>query len=473
TWDNQFIVRDLGLKYLRNRMIVVVDCDGLKPEAIADLMQGSRHQFYEGAVYSALESRVTATLKADPDLRKIEEEAEDDIASLQAGDEAVKSALDQLIDAHHDAAEHVDHGHVLAGDSSRDEAAAGTLQQTSTVVVESDAQLGTAGDDPVLAIRPDLSVIRLKPNEDRRVVLVAKPEAEWKSLQTMTVTFDPPVKELQATRTSQLNGEEIALKFAEPDDLDPDEYPIETTLRVTAKFKDVAEVRLLERRVVVTPRKTSPGPIPPNPPPPLKDDPTYVRVTSRPPIKIMVGGADVHVRLRWDGKDELLAGTSPEWSFRVTCEAPNLEPVFFATKPVDGRFELLIQASAGLTGGEQLKFDVEAFGPGKTLTTAFLADVVDPPAPRKITAKISGGAQRRPPYDLKYLKRENWGDGNVTCFGDPWSGTEPGSFDEPTTKSPLTIFINQDTDLLVGYRDQLLARKLAETTIQQRINEYT
>src|SRR4051795_11422838 len=32
SWDNQFIVRDLELKYLRNRMIVVVDCDGLKPE---------------------------------------------------------------------------------------------------------------------------------------------------------------------------------------------------------------------------------------------------------------------------------------------------------------------------------------------------------------------------------------------------------------------------------------------------------
>jgi hypothetical protein len=33
-WDNQFIVRNLELKYLRNRMIAVVDCDGLRPEAI-------------------------------------------------------------------------------------------------------------------------------------------------------------------------------------------------------------------------------------------------------------------------------------------------------------------------------------------------------------------------------------------------------------------------------------------------------
>ena len=44
-WDNQFIVRDLDLKYLRNRMIVVVDCDGLKPRATAELMRGHRLQF--------------------------------------------------------------------------------------------------------------------------------------------------------------------------------------------------------------------------------------------------------------------------------------------------------------------------------------------------------------------------------------------------------------------------------------------
>lgn len=473
TWDNQFIVRDLGLKYLRNRMIVVVDCDGLKPEAIADLMQGSRHQFYDGKVYSALESRVTATLKADPDLRKLEEEAEDDIASLQAGDEAVKSALDQLIEAHHDAAAHVDHGHTQPGDESRDEGSTGTLEQSTTVIVEADPLTGTAGDDPVLAIRPDLSAIRLKPNEDRRVVIAAKPEPKWKNLQTLAVTFDPPVKELQAVRTSQLVGEELSLKFAEPEDVDPDEYPIETTLRVTAMFDGSADARLLERRVVITPKRTPPDPQPPKPTEPLKDDPTFIRVTSRPPIKVLVGGPDVHVRLRWDGKDELVAGATPEWSFRVTCEAPNVEPVFFATKPVDGRFELLVQATAGLKGGEQLKFDVEAIGPGKTLSTAFLADVVEPPAPRKITTKLAGGGQRRPPYDLKYLKKENWGDGNVTCFGEPWSGVEPGSFDEPTVKSPLTIFINQDTDLLTKYRDQLLAKKLAETTIQQRINKYT
>jgi hypothetical protein len=124
-----------------------------------------------------------------------------------------------------------------------------------------------------------------------------------------------------------------------------------------------------------------------------------------------------------------------------------------------------------LSAGEQLKFDVEAVGPGKTLSTAFLADVVEPPSARKISTKIKGGSQRRPPYSLLYVEKKRWDE--ETCWGKKWSGADAGSFDAPTTKSPLTIFINQDMDLLTTYRDSLTAKKYAETTIQQRINKYT
>lgn len=466
-WDNQFIVRDLELKYLRNRMIVVVDCDGLKPEAIAHLMQGSRHQFFEGTVYSAVESRVIATLKGDPDLRRLEEEAEDDISSLQAGDEAVKSALDQLIEAHHDAATHAIHGHGQPGEASRDEGIGGTLIQTEDVIVEGDASIGVLAPEPVLLVKPDLATIRLKPNEARRFTIYPRPESAWKKLETMALTFDPPVKELQATRTSQLNGEEVSLKFVESEDFDEDEYPIETILRSMAMFKGHDEPRLFERRVVITPKKNRPR----KPPQPLKDDPTYIRVTSRQPIKILLAGPDVHVKLRWDGKDELVNSTSPTWMFQVSCESPSIEPQTFLTRPQGGRFELLIQAAAGLQSGEQLKFTVDAIGPGKTLTTAFLADITEPPSARKIQTKLPGGGQRRPPYDLRYVKRENWKDGN--CWGEQWTANDPGSIEPPSAKSPLTIFINQDMDLLASYRETLLAKKNAETTIQQRINKYT
>jgi hypothetical protein len=469
-WDNQFIMRDLELKYLRNRMLVVVDCDGLRPHAIADLMQGSRHQFYEGKVYAALEARVLSALKGDPDLRQFEEEAEDEIASLQAGDEAVKSALDQLIESHHDAADRVNHGHTQSGDSSRQEGAPGALVLTQDVVTEDAPTVGTLGSEPVLQLRPDISTIRLKPNEERRVTIAAKPDSAWKALNGMTLTFDPPVKELQVVRKPQLAGEDVAFTFAESEEFDHDEYPIVTTLRVTAMFTGSAETRLLERRVVITPTKKSP---PPPPPKPLSDDPTFLRVTSRQPIRILTGGPDVHVKLKWDGKDELVTGASPTWTFRVSCESPSVDPPTFVTSPVAGRFELLIQAAAGLKAGEQLKFDVEAMGPGKLLSTAFLVDIVDPPTPRKTTSKLPGGGQRRPPYALIYLKREQWGGPNLTCFGQPWTGAEPGSFDIPSATSPLTIFINQDTDLLTVYRDALIAKKSAESTIQQRINKYT
>lgn len=466
-WDNQFVVRDLELKYLRNRMIVVVDCDGLKPEAIAHLMQGSRFQFFEGAVYSALESRVVATLKGDPDLRRLEEEAEEEISSLQAGDEAVKAALDQLIESHHDAASHAAHGKTQGGEANISEGMSGTVAQTEDVVVEAETSIGLAGSEPTLSLRPDVTTIRLKPNDARRYLVFAKPEFAWKTLESMALTLDPPVKELQVTRTSQIAGEEITLQFAQPEDFDEDEYPIETSLRCTGSFKNLPEHRVVERRVVVTPSKK----IPPPPPPQLKDEPTFLKVTSRQPIRILVGGPDVHVKLRWDGKDELVVGNSPTWSFRVACESPSVEPQTFLTRPVEGRFELLIQAAAGLTTGEQLKFDVEAVGPGKTLSTAFLADVVEPPSARKISMKLPAGGQRRPPYDLRYVKKENWAEEN--CWGQAWDGESPGSFEPPSAKSPLTIFINQDMDLLTSYRDSLIANKNAESTIQQRINKYT
>jgi hypothetical protein len=290
-WDNHFIVRDLELKYLRNRMIVVVDCDGLKPEAIAHLMQGSRHQFFDGEVYSALEARVIATLKGDPDLRRLEEEEEEEISSLQAGDEAVKAALDQLIEAHHEAASHAAHGQDQGGEATRSEGTSGTLIQTEQVVVEANAATGTAATEPTLSIRPDIAVLRLKPNESRRCFLFSKPEATWKAKESLVLTLDPPVKELLITRISQYGGEDVALKFVEGEGFDEDEYPVETTLRCITTFKGLAEPRLLERRVVVTPARTRIID-PPPPKPELKDDPTFLKVTSRQPIKILVGGPD-------------------------------------------------------------------------------------------------------------------------------------------------------------------------------------
>lgn len=468
-WDNQFIVRDLGLKYLRNRMLVLVDCDGLRPEAIAELMQGSRHQFLEGRVYTALESRVISTLKDDPDLQRLEEEVEDEIASLEAGDEVVKSALDQLIEAHHEAAERSDHGSAQPGKETRQAGTDGNLDQSQDVVV--DASTGPAADEPVLRMKPDVSTIRLKPSIERKFAIGARPTDAWKKVTALGVTFDPPVKELQVVRKAALDSTEVQLVFAPPADFDEDEYPIETVMRATASLDGDDLVRVLERRVVVTGPADPVGP--PPPPKPLLDEPTFIKVTSRQPIRVVIDGPDVHVKLRWDGKDSLVNGAPPEWQFRATCDAPGVEPTTFLTKPIDGRFELLVQARSGLIAGEELKFDVEALGPGKTLSTSFIAVVQEAPSARRASLKVHGGGQRRPPYRLVYIKRENWESQGTDAFGRKWGGDEPGAFQEPTSKEPLTIFINTDTDALTTWRDGLVARRLAESTINQRVVKYT
>ena len=100
--DNNFIIQELGFKYLRSRMMIIVDVDLLTPEALGKLTQGSRQGFYRGNIFDAITKRLVSTLKGDPDLERLEQEAEEEVSDLKAGDEKVKHTLDQLIDSHDD-----------------------------------------------------------------------------------------------------------------------------------------------------------------------------------------------------------------------------------------------------------------------------------------------------------------------------------------------------------------------------------
>jgi hypothetical protein len=60
------------------------------------MMQGSRQGFYRGDIWNAMMKRIAATLKEDPDLLRLEEEAEEQVSELKAGDEKVKQTLDSF-----------------------------------------------------------------------------------------------------------------------------------------------------------------------------------------------------------------------------------------------------------------------------------------------------------------------------------------------------------------------------------------
>ena len=62
---------------------------------------------------------------------------------------------------------------------------------------------------------------------------------------------------------------------------------------------------MLNLPVVVTKKKTiDPVPIE------LLDEPTYLKVKSRQPVKLIPGGPAVHVKLQWNGKESLIRGNN-------------------------------------------------------------------------------------------------------------------------------------------------------------------
>lgn len=468
-WDNTFIVRDLNKKYLRNRMLIVVDLDGLKPEAVAELMSGDRQGFFQGRAYHAISVRLAATLKKDPDLERLEDDAEREIAELRTGDEAVKHALDQLIEAHHADAERVQPGQDQPGPGSARGTGFGP-NKTHLVVMEPHMP-GSPTSGPYLVGNPSSQVVRLHPSEPATLTITTEPPDAWKDVGALHVELTPSVDGLKVEANLDQTRGKAVLSFEEPYDWEDDQYPVEAILRVTGMIKGHEDPRLLERRIVISkPKKRKP-----RKPPVLVDDPTAIRVTSRQPIALRLGGADTHVRLAWDGKDELALGSPPAWRFTAKCVSTESFPPITFSKPSGGRFELLLQTLESLTAGTELKFEVEAHGPvGKVLTTSFIAQAIAvvTPEPKKAKRVVpEPSAQRKPPYRLVYVAKKDWEKGYWN--ENPWTAEDAGCFHDPTESNPLTLVINEDTGLLVEYREGLTAKKLEASTVKERVTRYT
>ena len=474
-WDETFIVRDLGLKYLRQRMLVIVDLDELKPEAIAEIMQGSRQGFYQGNVYGAISKKLVKTLRRDPDLVRLQEEAQQSLLEMKAADAAVKSKLDQLIDGFHAAAA----AHGPGGGAAGTNTAAGPLFGTTTtngdVVVMADPGKGTAAELPVLVAQPPTAAVRLTPGATVTVCAVAEPAAEWANVQDFTARLEPEVPGLTLTYDTGPDRALLTLAFSEPNDMDEEEYPLASTLTAFAKFTGHKAPRMLQLPVVIVrPRKKVKKKARV-----LRPDPTFLRVASRQPIPLVSGGPTVHVRLVWDGEDGLLVGTPPPWVFSARCVSLDNVPPAGVSYPGGGRVDILIDAPHGLISGAELNFEVHAVGPeGRTLTVPFVGRVSDPNAtgpgvtPQRVSAQPPDTVgQRRPPYNLVYIKEEQWKD--FDCWeNDAWTANDVGCFVEPIDTAPLTLVLNEDFDPIRKYCDDMVNRSLAEKYIEDKKTRY-
>ena len=474
-WDETFIVRDLGLKYLRQRMLVVVDLDELKPEAIAEIMQGSRQGFYQGNVYGAISKKLTKTLRKDPDLERLQEEAQQSLLEMKAADASVKSKLDNLIDGFHASAASSGPGGGAAGTNTADGPLFGNDITEGDVVVSTESDDGDAAELPVLVSDPPTASVRLTPGSTVTVHAVSEPASEWANLKDFTARLDADVPGLVLQSESGTDRAKLTLTFTEPDDLDEDEYPLTSTLTAFAKFDGRDLPRMLQLPVVVVrPRKKGK-----KKPRVLRPDPTYLRVASRQPIPLVAGGSTAHVRLIWDGEDGLLVGAPPAWVFSARCVSLDNVPSPGVSYPGGGRVDILIDAPHGLIAGSELNFEVHAVGPeGRTLSVQFVARIIDPNAAapgvtgQKVTAQPPNTVgQRRPPYNLVYITQDHWND--YDCWGSgEWTANDVGCFVEPTDTAPLTLVLNVDFDPIRTYCDDMVNRNLAEKYIEDQKTRY-
>jgi hypothetical protein len=465
--------RDLPFKYLRQRTMVIVDLDGLTSKAMAEVIRGSRQGLYEGDVYYAIRDRLVSMLKKDADLDALQKDAERKYLEMDAGDEAVKNKLDQLIEGHHNASTLAGEGTDGVGTVVSDSPHFITSSGKHEVVVMGATTLGEDGSLPVLVTDPGVASIRLEqPAQTKVAVVKAQPPEVWSKLEDFTAKLEPEHKGL-ILQTVQSDGQsQLTVSFAEPDDMDEEEYPLNSQLLVFARFKGHAETRMLKIPVSVVKKKGQPPP-----PKPLRLEPTYLKVVSRQPIKLVPEGASVHVKLRWDGDDSLLIGSPPAWTFGAQCLSLSTFPRMGFANRGNGRLELLLDAPGGILVGSELEFEVVATGLGRNLVAKFKAVIVerdeeDEIGPRKIGAAAPNTAgQRRPPYLLKYVDEEKWDDRG--CWEDSkWTGQDSGCFQEQTTAAPLIIVLNKDMALLKAYREEMVRRKNEENTIKERMNRY-
>lgn len=473
--DESFVQRDLGYKYLRTRTMVIINVDGLAPHAIAELVQGSRQGMYKGKVYDAILDRVIAVLKKDPDLTRLELDAEQKIAELKTGDESVRRKLDQLIEGHHAAGQEGLPGEGTSG-AEGGSANAGSNGKFSNrdVVIHATPNVGEAAAEPVLIAHPSSPTFRLHPDEEKVISLHAAPTTEWAKVESKEIKLKlvPVIPELDIALSQAADGAELKLKFNEPDDFPAEDYPIKAKLTVFATFDGSPEPRLVERSLVIAPKHPRPPVIPPI----LKADPTFLRVVSRQPVKLVPGGALTHVRLKWDGEDHLCEGWPPLWSLSARCLSLESFPPAIFSKPRSGNLELLLDTPHGLLTGQQLEFQVEASGPaGVRLVTVFKGEVAEPapgPEPRKKKEEApSGPVQRRRPYDLKVIQESQW---DSPCWDSlKWTAHDAGCFEEATASTPLTLIVNEDAAVLKEAREKMLAKQLDEETIKERLGRYT
>jgi hypothetical protein len=460
-------------------MMIMVDLDGLSNHAQAEIIQGSRQGLFETKVYFAILDRVAQTLKSYPPLKKLQLEAEQRVLDMASRDEAVRNKLDRLIEGYH-AMAHADGPGSGPGNTGHNGAASPYFSNGAndqSVVMMGQSSVGTDAELPVLIVEPPTVAIRLHSNEPKSVQIASHPREEWENRQDFRVQLANPVEGFTVREEHVPEGCRVTIAFND-EDYDEDEDLPEGELQAFARFKDRAETRMLNLPVVVLKKRDRKPPAPVE----LLDEPTRLRIRSRQPVRMVLDGPAVYVKVEWNGKEGLLRGANPKWRFGARCLTLGTFPQIGKTSIVNGRFELILYPPHGVLPDSELDFEVTATGPDRELRATFKAIVISPPdpvlpvGPRKITAAAPQTAgQRQPPYEPILIYEKDWDNPNLTRWGGgDWTASDAGRYMEPTDTRPLLLIVNMDVGLLKAYRERMVRGKsqLEAKTVRERMNHF-
>jgi hypothetical protein len=95
--DNGFIVNDLKMKYLRKRMIVVVDLDGLSQKAKWQIVQNWEAGLDGGPAFDEVRKKIVSTLLGDAELNQLADELYYELDRLQSASAGVQNLFRELI----------------------------------------------------------------------------------------------------------------------------------------------------------------------------------------------------------------------------------------------------------------------------------------------------------------------------------------------------------------------------------------
>ena len=411
--DKTFIKDSTRLSFLRDYLLVQVECENLSLRRKKDIFTATRQRIREGAGRLDLIKRVvTDALKNDEKLRKLEEErAEATLSKMdEKSEKEVRGLLDRLI-------------------TSPQTSIRGGVEAPSTEGAGEVTKFQPKDPPTYLEIVNGEDAIEFLPGEAQKITLemdgpddIFERRTNRASL-TIELSSIPSVKITRGPARSGRINIQITI---------PKNTPLDTTgvVRCSLDMDNLPSPLKAEEKSFTV--------VPPLPPFAATEPPTRLSIAGKKESLLHLRrGRKTSIGIYTDAADDILTRTTSPAIFGAECSVPGSN-VVGRRGPSEGRMQICIFTSEttndGTVGTLTIKFQL---ADGKIIEDKRDCVVVPPPEKHPPRPR-GGGSQQRPEpnYEIIQVKKD---DDNWVRFG--WDESYVGKY-EPSDK--LYLYVSRD-----------------------------